>query len=53
MPLADVLGVGDDIERSVMVERASADELRDMVAAVDAHPSREYIALTCLTKAAD
>jgi hypothetical protein len=71
LPLADVWGVGDDVERSLMVERASADELRGLVAAVDAvpdddlygwlsgpesrssDPSREYVAVTCLTQAAD
>jgi len=71
LPLADVWGVRDDVERSLMVERASEDELRGMVAAVDAipdddlygwlegpesrssDPSREYIAITCLTMAAD
>jgi hypothetical protein len=71
MPLAGIWGVGDDIERSLLVEPASADQLRDLVAAVDAipdddlygwlagpesrspAPSREYVAITCLTMAAD
>lgn len=71
LPLAEVWGVRDDIERSLMIERASADELRAMVEAVDAtphdelydwlsgsesqesDPSSEYIAITCLTMAAD
>jgi hypothetical protein len=71
LPLAEVWGLGDDIERSLMVERASTDQLQAMVAAVNAvpeddlygwlsgpeshspAPSAEYVAITCLTMAAD
>jgi hypothetical protein len=71
LPLAEVWGIGDDVERSMIVEAASPNELRAMVAAVDsvpdndlygwltgpdsrsANPSREYVAITCLTMAAD
>lgn len=71
LPLAEVWGIGDDIERSMTVEAASPNELRAMIAAVDsvpdsdlydwlagpesraADPSPEYVAITCLTMAAD
>lgn len=70
LPLAEVGGIGDDYERAAIVDRASVDELRAMVAAVDAvpdddlygwlagpdsapPPSPEYVAITCLTMAAD
>jgi hypothetical protein len=33
--------MGDDIDRSLMVERASTDELQAMVAAVDVVPERD------------
>ena len=38
LALAEVWGLGDDIERSLMVERASTDQLQAMVAAVNAVP---------------
>ena len=71
LPLAEVWGLGDDIEREALVERAPVDELRQMIAAVDDAedaglydwlsgdesyadpPSTEYVAITCLTMAAD
>jgi hypothetical protein len=71
LPLAEIWGVGDDVEREALVENASVEELRQMVEAVDdaedlglydwlsgeesyiEPPSLEYVAITCLTMAAD
>lgn len=70
-PLAEVWGIGDDVEREARVAIASIEELRQMVEAVDEaegvglydrlsgdesyaeSPSPEYVAITCLTMAAD
>jgi hypothetical protein len=71
LSLAREWGIHDDVERSLRVGDASLDQLRAIVAAVDAipeddlygwlageeslaaSPSAEYIAVTCLTMAAD
>jgi hypothetical protein len=71
LPLAEVWGVEDDYERYQLVDRASPEELRALVEAVngapdtdlygwlagpsarDPNPSDEYVAVTCLTMAAD
>ncbi|MBW3613910.1 MAG: hypothetical protein KY439_01185 [Actinobacteria bacterium] len=71
LPLAETWGVGDDVEREALVRRASINDLRQMVEAVDQAeeiglfdwlsgdesyadpPSAEYVAITCLTMAAD
>lgn len=71
LPLAEVWGIGDDLDREAAVESAATDDLRQMVEAVDYaedlglydwlsgdesyadQPSDEYVAITCLTMAAD
>lgn len=71
LPIAEIWGIGDDVEREAVVESASAEDLRQVVEAVDQaedlglydwlsgdesyadEPSDEYVAITCLTMAAD
>ena len=38
LPLAEVWGIGDDVERGMVVEAASVEDLQAMIAAVDSIP---------------
>jgi hypothetical protein len=40
LPLAAIWGIGDDVDRSVAIEQADPDQLREVIAAVDAVDSR-------------
>jgi hypothetical protein len=71
LPPAELWGIGDDVNRSMKVEAAPDEELRQLLAALDAvgddvlcgwlsgpdpylvPPSREYVAVTCLTMTVD
>lgn len=65
LPLAERWGIGDDVERSLAVEQATADDRQALVTAVVAAPdelwewlvqgpqSQEWAAFTCMTQAAD